>query len=586
MTTSHDISATAAAAMASSRSPIESLPYELRQDVLIHLDLADIACLSRCSRHLQDQLQPVLFNTETNRNRAIKWACRNGSIPVIDRALSYGASVSAISMPRKHRSRRNPTAASPQDPSARSLTLYLAAKHGQVGAFQHLIALGATVVDGVDPLTLRSFVDHLYRPVKADLLEPFLKAGLASKLPQETRNEALLAVLTCPTSPEKSILDFARMLLNSGADPNYVRSRRSKGSMSPLSATLITHRLKIFHLLLERGADINGVPHPPQHPPTCLPLHVPICAAAHSMVKYGTHLVQLCLDHGANINAWVYIWERIGREYKWENGCGVSTTTPLLLYLNAALALGDEGRFVDMGNLQYLFNNGAIHEMSIDNDGWDNEFMRGRYLCRRTPTPVEVILDNLTIRCISRPPFLSAIKLCIQHGALRVYTGETLAKYDYPGIHSNPDPAILPAWQDMLSMITAHPDYRQDLDHILWTYLEKNCIRIKPGKLSDLTRATVASLLAAGADINAREMPKGPTILHALCKNYRGYWGFLDRDCVEFVRFLVEECHADPRADYFGTPADKLMEEIHRFSGDEARYAFLKEILDILGSSS
>lgn len=101
--------------------------------------------------------------------------------------------------------------------------------------------------------------------------------------------------------------------------------------MSPLSAALISNRSEDFQLLLDRGADINGVPNLPPRALPIRPLHVPVCAAADIMAGRGTHLVQACLDHGADINFVVRI--------RLDDG-SVSVTTPLLAYLRAVLSFG------------------------------------------------------------------------------------------------------------------------------------------------------------------------------------------------------------------------------------------------------
>ncbi|KAL6859773.1 hypothetical protein ACO1O0_003797 [Amphichorda felina] len=573
--------------MASSFSPIELLPTELRVDIRSRLAFADVARLSRCSRALRNQLQPLLFNTEADRNRAIKWACRNGNTFVIDRAISFGASVSVLSIPRKDRGApfqtqrrgRGPyvMVPAPQGPPIQTLTLYLAAKHGQVGVFRHLISLGATVVvDNVDPLTIRGLVNYVCQSVDTGLLRAFLEAGLASKLPQELRDKTLLLFLTGSASPGKSTRDLVCMLLDSGADPNYVHCTREPGSMTPLSATLVHHRPELFQLLLERGANINGVPNLPRHPLPYHPFHIPICAAAHSMARLKSLQVKQCLNHGADINVCVRVWDK----------GPVSVTTPLLIYLNAALDMGEWGRWIDTENIQFLLDSGLSLDMDTDSPEPHSAFVRGRYRFRRAPSPVELILDRLYIRCITLPPIPSVIKLLIQHGGLRQRTGEILAKYDYSSTDYDVSSDILPAWQDMLSMIIANPEYRQDLNTLLFTYITAKGTS-KKSRVSDLTRATMSSLIAAGADINARERPdgSGPTVLHILAQHYsRNWYRDITPRSVEFVRYLVEQCHADTSADWAGTAADYMAREMPTSSG--GKNVFIEEIVVALGGST
>lgn len=102
----------------------------------------------------------------------------------------------------------------------------------------------------------------------------------------------------------------------------------------------------------------------------------------------------------------------------------------------------------------------------------------------------------------------------------------------------------------MLDMIIVNPAYRQDLDTLLFDYIttkgmSKLC-GVSPPEISDLTRATARSLLAAGADIDAREGPDGPTALYTLCDHYRK--GRFSTHKCEFIRLLVKQYHANPWA--------------------------------------
>ncbi|KAK3360577.1 hypothetical protein B0T25DRAFT_535934 [Lasiosphaeria hispida] len=571
--------------MQSSLSPIELLVPEIMDGVLFYLTFTETARLGQSSRRLQQRMQSYMFKPKNNRNLAMKWACQNGVISIIDIAISFGSSPSVVSI----------TSSTDLAPSnAKTLTLHLAARHGHSDAFRHLIELSARVDDrDVDKFTVHAFIRMLCRPVHADLLRLFLTAGLACQLSQEARDEALLSVIM---STETVALDSVRMLLDGGASPNYVRSNLKKeGSISPLSAALVSGRLDLFQILLDRGADISGPldPHPLSVPR--LPQHVPVCAAAHHMIKEGTKLMQICLDNGADIN----IHAPFLRHRK---DLILSLTTPLLLYLDSIPSWGDANGPAGLGGLQYLLDNGAslaINAISVN-------LRSGRYRFQPAPSPVELLLDKWSVRELTQPSFLSALKLLVLHGGVLSRTGEILAKHDYPTAQQK-DPGVISAWQDFLRTILSSPAYHQDLNTFLFTYivskgtLPNSGISIgNPPTDSNLTHVTILQLIEAGADINTTLTPHGPTALHALCWEYskaeyplnaRFSWLFrwaretMTPERVEFLRFLVERCGADIGAEWEGrTPAETLKLAWDRLGeGEKAR---AQEVAGILGVSA
>ncbi|KAK3939521.1 hypothetical protein QBC46DRAFT_387761 [Diplogelasinospora grovesii] len=586
-------------------SRIELLAQELLDLILAQLRSADVAHLSLCSKRLYQRSQAVLYGNKVLRARAMRWACLGGVNSLIRRLIPYGESVSAIFIPHMKTG---------TDFNGNTLTLHLAAKHGRADTFRYLIELGA----GVDerdggPLTFRALVKSLCRPGNVDsLLGPFLDAGLASGLSQEMRDEALLSVLLTTSRKEETTQSVAYVgrLLDSGASPDYVRSGRSttKGSMSPLSAALFhPERQELFRRLLERGADINGVPDLwPRLPIPRLPLHVPACAAARDLCNNGTGLMQLCLDHGADINVRVPFLK--AREER-----AVSLTTPLIMYLDSED--NDWSSPVALERLQYLLDHGVRFDAHYrEKDRQMARHLRaggsgGSYRFQPAASPLEALLERWTIRHLIHPPFLSALKLLILHGGGQkelfsayyfAYENDihlsdsnrakflalcSIAKFlalhshypckpgtsepdlDYPGRDR-----ILVAWQEFVTLLISKSAAEEEdgldtvlLDYMSWArdwpvwYLPHRDRRTPMVLDFDFIRATVAALIKAGADINSTKLVRLPPALHMLCNIYHPTE--ITRHRLRLMRFVIKECGADLKLEWCGSTATAM---IHR----------------------
>ena len=418
-------------------SAIELLVQEIFDDVVEQLELADVSRLCRCSKRLRQRLQPVLFKPEDRRNQAMRWACKNGNNHALRVAVSYGADISYVTAKSKGGTVKVPT-------------LYLAARRRRVdgcdsfSTFELLLQLGARVDDpDIGTGTLPSLVRCLCLPANHDMLEAFLKAGLAAQLSLELRSQMLVEALRIPDGPweapgaptETPSLDVVRILVDSGADPNTAIfwDKHGKRTVSPLATALVLRRWDLFELYLARGADISGArdKQPVLFP--WIPAHVPIVAATFVMAKTKgdrrAELVQRCLDAGADVNVAV-----VARDTSPQMNIVLRLVTPLLVFVegvefescrNLAEVRDELAREAGCG-LQYLLDKGASagapYEIPPEYSTWMHLRANGRialpntnWKLQRSRKPLQTILRNWQLgNTLAIPSVLSATKQLIR----------------------------------------------------------------------------------------------------------------------------------------------------------------------------
>jgi len=298
-------------------SKLESFIPELLEVITGDLDSSDLARLLTCSKSFQQRLEPILYGSKDLSNRAMHWACLNGNLSTIHRAIAYGAFINAIETP--HVMKGNPK-------PVKVLPLYLAARRSHADAFKLLLELGARVDDSdVDIRQLNDLMKCLCTSANFPLLAAFLKAGLDSQV--RTRQCSEVAWPLIPAIRSGASLDIVRLLLDKGANPNQLQFCQGIITMSPLSSAIMANSVPLFNLLLESGAKIDGTDF---RAVTRRALHIPIFAAAQAMARHahGRQMMQLCLDNGANIN-------RRATSMFNSNKYISRDTTPVLIYLDS-----------------------------------------------------------------------------------------------------------------------------------------------------------------------------------------------------------------------------------------------------------
>ncbi|TAQ86258.1 hypothetical protein B7494_g5408 [Chlorociboria aeruginascens] len=482
-------------------SRLESLVPELLDVVIDYLDSSDLAKLLVCNQHLQQRIEPALYGPKDAYNMAMRWACLNDNIPTILKAISYGASKSTVEMPYTK------TCARLQEHNTKSvkmLTIYLAAKGCSANAFRLLLELEAQVDDvDVDPKELKNLMKHLCAARNLDLLRAFLKAGLDLQVGMSHSAEIAWPLLLIIKSGAP--LDVVQAFLDRGANPNHVHHPWYHGHLCPLSAAIMANSAPLFNLLITYSANIHGKDVCYSHRKVS---HIPVMAAAEAMPKYGTAMMQMCLDSGADINRRTTIFNEGSQCYYY--------TTPLLVYLDSINTWKGGVGLDPIDGLLYFFRQGA----SIKSP---EEVPKARHLqwlrCRMAPSTIEFLLDKWGLEELSTPKFLSVIKLLIQRGADN--PSRILAKYDYHIVGNTKSAMVMNGWQNFLSMLLEDPqvDVSMLLTQLIWDRGEE-CQRGRVQRgIGNIYRITIDRLIAAGADINAPVMPEGCTVLHKLCNS-------------------------------------------------------------------
>ncbi len=266
---------------------------------------------------------------------ALMWAAEQGHAGVVQVLIERGADVNAKSMPLTPVGRRglgfaNSTVifgasgrAAPKAPVKGGLTaLHFAAREGALECVRALVAARANVnqasVDGSSPLLVA--VQNGFYTVAEFLLEHGADPNLANAkswtplyLAVKNRNQEITAV---PAPSNEGALDFIRILLDRGANPNVrlqadteVHQGMSalwlkEAGATPLLRAALCGDLTVVRLLLQHGAD----PKIPTFDHTT-PLMVAsgVGWAEGMMREYSEEqtleLVHLLLDLGADVNA-------------------------------------------------------------------------------------------------------------------------------------------------------------------------------------------------------------------------------------------------------------------------------------------
>lgn len=541
-------------------SPLESLPFELleticcytgptesevlREDVLIStkctcFPYSSLARLVRTSKSLQFHVEPILYNWRAALTVALYRAIREGNVDTIRKAVSYGASPNVLEV---YGSLLDEVLYG-ENRSWRVHSLHIALKFRQPAAFQVLVKLGADVnhpalwripedvdassdeVSGKDLSdgghACEKFVRRLCRPRNAKLLRLLLlKAATEPKNESGLRSKSLaIQRISLISIIGWAGCDLVQLLLDKQADPNGLHPRLGHRFLSPLSAAILTHSPEAFKLLISHGANINGkdVARDRQ------PMHIPVFAAATQMLQgvSGLAMMQLCLDHGANINRPCHehnfpISVKARAVMPYADPIPHVCTTALFTFLGSIKSWQPSASMMcPVDGLKFLLNAGASAVSPPSRPiqrRYNNTqlFLHDRTYAGASST-VELLLDKWGLGHLNEPEFFKVLELLIRHGAARPFFARILVKYDSVKNPEWADPEIVSNWQRLLDLLIT--DLKQsdtNIDVVLRRviadkgYLRSTLVHSPWRGVGEIGRTSINALIAAGADINAR----------------------------------------------------------------------------------
>jgi hypothetical protein len=317
-------------------------------------------------------------------------------------------------------------------------------------------------------------------------------------------------------------IDLIRTVLDRGADPNGLLPKpdHRDRELSALSAAIKMDNLPVFDLLIERGADINGVDILIGYSPW----HIPVFAAANLLATVGPSKyapwMRACLAHGADVNQVVRL------KYN---------TTPLHHFMDSVTSWEADGESDPIGGLKLLLNAGATPNGLGRRLTLRHHWYQGGGIEDPQSSCLDLLLrgwdgGRLDKLSATDSKFRATVQLLIDHGAARNDPACLLADYTAPS-RAN----FTLWWSGMfkdghgraaLSSMLIMDVPRQDASEVLWDYIWKlgRADLGNPTILGNLNNGVVRELVARGADINyARprwvdaDVTDTP-VLHALCQ--------------------------------------------------------------------
>ncbi|VUC36688.1 unnamed protein product [Clonostachys rosea] len=251
------------------------------------------ARLLKCSKALHRRFEPWLYSSQESRDRIVRLACLRGLNETIKLAVgTYNASPSTVTVWQRNR-RGKP------DRALRILTLHLATKKKKSDTFALLLELGARVdVADDNSVVATSQISGILKALPTGnmkMLHSFFTSGTAGQVQHLCVADHCLV----PAIANRASVETVNLLLDHGASPDRVHPGEIR--MNALSAAVKVGAIDVFTLLLNKGADLNVKKTASQ---AISIFEVPILAAAQAMAEFeSTQMIQLCIDHGAYLDA-------------------------------------------------------------------------------------------------------------------------------------------------------------------------------------------------------------------------------------------------------------------------------------------
>ncbi|RBR23755.1 uncharacterized protein FIESC28_03460 [Fusarium coffeatum] len=545
-------------------SPLETLPTELLDEILVRLPTEAAVNLWKSNARMSHRLDNHLFGQTAVFNRTKVWACKRGDVEVLRAAIARDGDpnfVMGIESRRLVRSESKPSNW-PRFQLGPDSTLRIVIGLNRAKALDALLEMGATfeVLGNKDRIGISN---HLLKSIgekPPKMLEALTRANLGhwvlnTKVYSRTFGDFVKA--GAPVGILRSIVQ----------NPSEMTLHRTTYE-TPLSSAIDLGKSDIVNMLMEKGADINGVVEEQPLQTTFVveyykdkmtrikcrrPCHVPIFAAARYMARSGsTKMLDLCLHHGADINQKSPATESARKRIDHFN------ITPLMAYLEAIPDFPTKTELDPIAGIKYFISNGA--DIQVNESPGKRYFGSTMWLNVSTEdyciprSIVEVLFWKWGIAQLQEPQFLDTIKYLIAQGSgisradtivVNLPFDSIVMKFPPPQRHTD-HPDNVPMWRDAVqrlwdkldevhghsyawlqhsfelesearSLIAAGIRTQEERDRLLYrSFNDLNCLYFSQHYVT-LPLLVLDRQIDLGADINSAVGDKGESLLFYVC---------------------------------------------------------------------
>ncbi|KAJ4141773.1 hypothetical protein NW768_000990 [Fusarium equiseti] len=522
-------------------SPLETLPTELLDNILVRLPDEAVVNLWKTNIHMSHRLDNRLFGNMIALNHIKKWACRTGDVEVLRAAVERDGDPNFV-----HETIITDSAKprSIQLPQQSVLLILIRRNHSK--AFDALLEMGATFEAlrntyriGVSNRILRRLED-----MSPAMLESLSQAKLG---PWVLNTEGAIRSFGEFVYAGVPIGILRQIVQN----PSELTYHSNKYAWTPLSSAIDLGKTDVVNMLMEKGANIDGQVEEQPLPTTFVhksyedkkarieyprPYHIPIFAAAKHIARSGlTGMLDLCLLHGADINRKSPAYEQEGYMKRVNH----FSITPLMAYLEVIPDFPVKVELEPIAGIKYFISNGA--DIQLNESPEKRYFGSTMWLNVSTEeyclplSIVEVLLYKWGLSKLREPQFLETIKYLIAQGSGLDRAEDIILHFSFhssvtvrplPYNHSDHPNNVLMWWDvvealwdkldESKTLVCAGVKTQEQKDRLLYTYFADHCL-LYPHLYGPLARLALDSQIALGADINAIIVEEGKTILFHVC---------------------------------------------------------------------
>ncbi|CAH0046545.1 unnamed protein product [Clonostachys solani] len=343
---------------------MNELPTEIYLHISGWLTLRELARLNQCNRSINNRWESYLLSIPVARDQLMYWGCCRGQTWAIQKAISYGADVSAVGVWSNFEIAENPVYSTCLNLPDTKSTLVLAAQQDDLVAYEFLLRAGARI----DPADNRGkrwelLAGCLFNFQRPEPLRLYLKFGSKRDIPY-FQNEL-------DRTLRKSVFnrvgeDACRAWLDLGANPLAVGGGHgSEGSGSALAMAMVTGPVPLARLMRTRASADLSLAHLYSfvHSGFCVPSYhesvacISVLAAAHNLADSGLpEMIDLSLEAHENINMTVVSQLDLPGPRQWY------MMNAVMAYVLRVDCDRDQkaGILSPSEGLQYLFHKGAL----------------------------------------------------------------------------------------------------------------------------------------------------------------------------------------------------------------------------------